>query len=86
MSNTASYESQRLTRSAINGAIIPPIRAQQELAPIPAFLTVVGNNSDEKIKIMAKAAAAPSFPTIANTTVSSLRPENFKRGIQRPVL
>ena len=77
LTSIVSYKSQRLTRSAINGAIIPPIRAQHELAPIPAFLTVVGNNSAEKTKIMAKAAAAPSFPTIANTTVSSLRPENF---------
>lgn len=41
------HNKNRHTDLATYGASIPPIRATQELEPIPAFLTTVGNSSAE---------------------------------------
>ena len=63
------------TDAAMYGANIPPIRAATELEPIPAFLTSVGNNSAVNTYTIAKAQAAPAFPTNENATVSGISPE-----------
>ena len=55
--------------SAIKGEIIPPTRAQEELEPMPTFLMAVGKSSAERTYIVAKAAVAKSFPSIARAVV-----------------
>ena len=56
---------------------MPPIRAVQELAPMPAFLTTVGYNSAENTYITQKAPLAPNLPMIANVKVNGSNSENI---------
>lgn len=63
------------TDFATYGANMLPIRAIQELAPIPAFLITVGYSSAEKTDITQEAPLAPSLPIIARVNVSGSNSE-----------
>lgn len=55
-----------LTREAMNGAIIEPIRAHIDPEPSPVFLTTVGNNSVEYRYRVVNPTDMPTTPRVAN--------------------
>ena len=64
-----SFIQDKLTMSAMYGDIMPPMLANVELNPIPAFLITVGYSSADQTYMIANAAEIPTFPSIANVTV-----------------
>ena len=57
------------------GESMLPIRAHEELAPIPAFRMTVGKISDDQMYTDTKEDVAPNFPSRANTVVTHCKPK-----------
>ena len=71
-----------LTRELMKGAMMPPIRAHMEHAPMPTLRYSVGKISAEYTYTMAKAAAIPNLPTRLRVTIShSISVTKMEKGL-----